>query len=142
MSNPCIHCGQESVEGYLECGMCRSVANDLSPLPKTSDSVIRKYHPVLMRAARALPAKQTDQQAVHELARIGLGERLMRLSDATGCNQGEHQELIKAIAGMRVLVEKLTLLHCDTAERADAFRFYLEQEARAQEPARGAMRNG
>lgn len=135
MSNvTCIHCGREAAPGSLECNQCIHKAYTNESMAKTPDSVLRRFLPVLQRAARAIPAKLVDQQAVQELARIGLGEHLMRLSDATGCNPGSHQQLIKAIAATRVLVEKLTILHCDTTDRADALRFYIEQEARAQEP--------
>ena len=143
MSNDaCIHCGREAATGSLECHQCIRKAYSDESMTKTPESIIHRYMPVLQRAARAMPAKLVDRQAVHDLARIGLGEHLMRLTDVAGCNPGNHQELIKAIAAMRVLVEKLMILHCDTTERADALRFYLEQEARAQEPAQGADRNG
>ena len=138
----CIHCGREAAPGSLECHQCIHKAYTNESMTKTPESILRHHMPILMRAARALPAKLVDRQAVHELARIGLGEHLMRMTDATGCNPGNHQELIKAIAAMRVLVEKLIILHCDTTERADALRFYLEQEARAQEPTQGADHNG
>ena len=130
----CIHCGREAAPGSLECRMCIHKAYSEELLTKTPESILRRYMPVLQRAARAMPAKLMDRQSVQDLARIALGEHLMRLTDVAGCNPGNHQELIKSIAAMRVLVEKLMILHCDTKERADAFRFSLEQEARAQEP--------
>ena len=131
---PCALCSEDSLPGRLMCEKCFHKAYSTWPMGKTPESIIQRYMPVLQRSARALPAKLVDRQAVHELARIGLGEHLMRMTDATGCNPGNHQELIKSIAAMRVLVEKLMILHCDTTERADALRFYIEQEARAQEP--------
>lgn len=135
-----LYTGCELCQGYVPEGrqICKACedASLLSRMDKTPEGVIRKYRPAIVRAAKAQPAKVADQQAVYELGRIGLPYILARLAESEDITSGSRQLLIQAIADTRVLVERLAVLHCSSAQEADAYRFYLEQAARQSDPGR------
>lgn len=107
----------------------------LYSLDKTPDGVLRRWRPSIIRAARAQPAKQASRQAVYELGLIGLSSHLARLADSQEDALRCKDPLIRAIAETRVLSERLAVLLCTTAQDAEAYRFYLEQAAKAADPA-------
>jgi hypothetical protein len=131
----CFSCGGYVPEGRQICKACED-ANVLAPMDETPDGIIRKYRPAIIRAARAHPAKTIDQQAVYELGKIGLSFFLAEMADwkDTSPMTDARNMLIKAIAETRVLVERLAIVHCSSAQDADSYRFYLAQAAKQSDP--------
>ena len=137
-----LYNGCEICQGYVPedrqiCKACED-ATVFSSMDKTPEGVIRKYRPAIVRAAKAHPAKIIDQNAVYELGKIGLPFFLAELAERKDQNHmtSTRNLLIEAIASTRVLVERLAIVHCSSAEDADAYRFYLEQAARSADPMR------
>ena len=133
----CFKCGTYVPEGRQICPTCEREANAAINC-KTAEGVLRKWRPAIIRAAKAHPAKIIDQNAVYELGKIGLPFFLAELADQQDQNHmtSSRNLLIEAIAHTRVLVERLAIVHCSSAEDAGAYRFYLEQAARAADPER------
>jgi len=133
-SGKCYQCGEYVPEGRQICSVCEREAN-LVINDKTNDGVLRRCRPAIIRAAKACPAKTIDQRAVYEIGQIGLACILAEIADNPDANIGKHQKLIQAIAETRVLVERLAIVHCASAQDADAYRFYLDQAALRNDPA-------
>jgi hypothetical protein len=133
----CFKCGTYVPEGRQICPTCEMEAN-AGINGKTAEGVLRKWRPAIIRAAKAHPAKIIDQNAVYELGKIGLPFFLAELADQQDQNHmtSSRNLLIEAIAHTRVLVERLAIVHCSSAEDAGAYRFYLEQAARSADPMR------
>lgn len=108
----------------------------MSDIIKTPDAVVARMRPCIQRAAAEQPAKIVSQRAVNELAVTGLTYLLNRAAEATEPNISHQQDLIRAIARTRILVEKLTEIYCKDQTGATSFLFYLEHEARMQDPLR------
>lgn len=137
----CYQCGAYVPEGRQTCSACEREANaDINA--KAPDGVMRKLRPAIIRAAKARPAKYIDMHAVYEIGRIGLAFILTEMADNPDANAGMRQRIIRAIAETRVLVECLAIVHCSSAQDADAYRFYLEQAAKRNDPASPANKNG
>jgi hypothetical protein len=130
-------CGAYVPEGRQICPACEREANT-GINGKTAESILRRYRPAIIRAAKAHPAKTIDRNAVYELGEIGLPYLLAAMAEWKEPTNilGARQQLIEAIAKTRVLVERLAIVHCSTEQDADAYRFYLEQAARSADPQR------
>lgn len=139
ITDVCFACGCYVPEGRQICAACEG-ESALKDMDKTPDGVIRRWRPAIIRAARSLPSKQADMQAIQELGLIGLAYYLGIVTENKHPETLFKAPLIRAIAETRVLVERLALIHCVSAEDADAYRFYLEQAARAADPNRRATR--
>lgn len=137
----CYECEAYVPEGRQICPACEKAAT-LGGMDKTAEGMIRICRPAIIRAARTHPAKAVDQRAVYELGRIGLAAKLALTAETSADNLGHRQQLIQAIAETRVLIERLAILHCSTAQDADAYRFYLEMAAKANDPGRPGYNDG
>lgn len=103
---------------------------------KTPEAVIKRYYPCIIRSAVDKPAKLINMETACELATTALPYHLARVANDPDSNPGYRQDLIRAIARERILLEKLAVIYCTDMTGEASYMFYLEQEAKAQDPLR------
>ncbi len=129
-SDKCYRCGVYIPEGRQICSACEKEATTQIH-QKTPNGIVNKWMPEIVNAAKSKTGRTVDMKAVYEIGRIGLAAKLANVADDATENIGYRYELIKAMADTRILLEMLHVVHCSNPQYADAYRFYLEQAAKA-----------